>query len=164
MIKKNNNLPIKSKLNQTRSDIVGKLSFSPSNNLDLNYNFSYDRDFEYSNYQSISTILNFDILKSEFNYMSQDNEIGNAETISNNTSIKLNDENILSFNTTKNLKTDFTEYYKLSYKYETDCLIASVEYNKKFYKDGNILPDKSLLFYLRFIPFAELRPETTTFK
>ena len=162
--KKNNNLPVKSKLNQTRSDIVGKLSFSPSNNLDLNYNFSYDRDFEYSNYQSISTILNFDVLKSEFNYMSQDNEIGNAETISNNTSIKLNDENILSFNTTKNLKTDFTEFYKLSYQYETDCLIASVEYNKKFYKDGSILPDKSLLFYLRFIPFAELRPETTTFK
>ena len=62
------------------------------------------------------------------------------------------------------MKTDFTEYYNLNYEYKTDCLIASVEYKKKFYKDGSILPDKSLLFYLRFIPFAELRPEATEFK
>ena len=96
--------------------------------------------------------------------MSEDNEIGNTETVSNTSSYNFNRENKVSFNTTKNLKTDFTEYYNLSYKYQTDCLIASVKYTKKFYKDGNILPDKSLLFYIRFIPFAELRPQATDFK
>ena len=162
--KKNNNLPSKSKLDQTRSDIVGKLKLSPTKILDLNYNFSYDRDLKNSNYQSISSNLNFNLLKINLNYLSEDNEIGNTETITNNTSFNLNDENTLRFKTTKNLKTDFTEYYNLIYQYQTDCLITSVEFKKQFYKDGNLLPDKSLLFYIRFIPFAELRPETTNFK
>ncbi len=162
--KKNNNLPSKSKLDQTRSDIVGKLNIKPTKLLNIDYNFSYDRDLKNSNYQSLSAEFDFNIFKSSFNYMSQDNEIGNAETINNTTVFNISDENKLKFNTTKNLKQDFTEYYNLAYQYETDCLIASVEFKKKFYEDGSILPDKSLLFYLRFIPFAELRPETTTFK
>ena len=41
--KKNENLPAKSKLNNTRSDFVGNLSYSPNNFLDLDYNFSYDK-------------------------------------------------------------------------------------------------------------------------
>ncbi len=162
--KKNNNLPSKSKLDQTRSDIVGKLAYKPNTFLNLDYNFSFDRDLKNSNYQSLSSILKYDFFSTTFNYISQDNEIGNSETISNLTSLELNDENSLKFNTTKNLKTDFTEYFNLVYQYESDCLIASLEFNKKFYKDGNLLPDKSLLFYIRFIPFAELRPEATNFK
>ncbi len=162
--KKNNNLPSKSKLDQTRSDVVGKLFYKPLQILDINYNFSYDRDFKNSNYQSVSTNFNFKKLRTNFSYLSKDNEIGNIETINNSTSLNFNKENILKFNTTKNLKTDFTEYYNLIYQYETDCLIASVEYQKKFYEDGTLLPDKSLLFYIKFIPFAELRPEATNFK
>ena len=162
--KKKNKLPKKSKLNEKRSDIVGKIKFKPIQVLDINYNFSYDRDLKNSNYQSISTDFNFNNFQTSFNYLSEDNEIGNTETVSNTSSYNFNRENKVSFNTTKNLKTDFTEYYNLSYKYQTDCLITSVKYTKKFYKDGNILPDKSLLFYIRFIPFAELRPQATDFK
>ncbi len=162
--KRNNNLPSKSRLDQTRSDFVGYLNYKPIKTLDINYNFSYDRDLKNSNYQSISTKLGLNFIETDFNYLSQDNYIGNVETISNTTSIFLSKENKIKFNTTKNLKTDFTEYYNLLYQYETDCLIASVEYQKRFYRDGSLLPDKSLLFYLRFIPFAELRPQATDFK
>ncbi|ARJ48670.1 LPS-assembly protein LptD [Candidatus Pelagibacter sp. RS40] len=162
--KKNNNLPSTSKLNQTRSDFVGKLFFKPTQVFDVNYNFSYDRDFKNSNYQAISAKFNLSNFYSRFNYLSEDNEIGNTETVSNNTSYNFNDENMIKFNTTKNLKTDFTEFYNLMYQYETDCLIASVEFKKKFYKDGSLQPEKSLLFFIRFIPFAELRPEATQLK
>ncbi len=157
--KKNSNLPSRSKLDQTRSDIVGKLEYQPSKILDINYNFSYDRDFNNSNYQSLSTNLKLGILETKVNYLSQDNEIGNSEVIKSNFNLNFDNENSINFNTTKNLKTDFTEFYNLVYEYETDCLLASVEYKKKFYQDGSILPDKSLLFYLKFIPFAELRPQ-----
>ena len=64
--------------------------------------------------------------------------------------------------TSKDLKNNFTEYYNLIYSYETDCLIASAEFNKKFYRDGSLVPDKSLLFTIRFIPFAELKPAATS--
>ena len=58
--KKNDNLPTKSKLNNTRSDFVGNFSYSPNNYLDLDYNFSYDKNLDGSNYDSITA--NFRVL------------------------------------------------------------------------------------------------------
>ena len=104
------------------------------------------------------TTLNLNNFITNFNFLSEDGEIGNNEVISNTTTYKLDNENSLKFNTSKDLKNDFTEYYNLIYSYETDCLIASAEFNKKFYRDGSLVPDKSLLFTIRFIPFAELKP------
>tara|TARA_Y100000741_G_scaffold16863_1_gene12925 strand:+ start:1052 stop:3439 length:2388 start_codon:yes stop_codon:yes gene_type:complete len=156
--KKNDNLPTKSKLNKTRSDFVGNLSYSPNDILDLNYNFSYDKNLDSSNYDSISASININNFFTDFNFLSEDGEIGNNEVISNTTTLKLDNENSLKFKTSKDLKNDFTEYYNLIYSYETDCLIASAEFNKKFYRDGSLMPDKSLLFTIRFIPFAELKP------
>ena len=83
--------------------------------------------------------------------------IGNDEIISNSSIIRLDNEKKLKFNIAKDLNRDFTEYYDLIYEYETDCLRASIEYNKKFYEDGNLKPEKSLFITLKFIPFAEFR-------
>ena len=163
--KKNDNLPAKSKLNNTRSDFVGNFSYSPNSIIDLDYNFSYDKNFDGSNYDSITTTLNVNNFITSFNYLSEDFKITgneNKEVFLNTTVYKIDDENILKFNTSKDLKKDFTEYYNLIYSYETDCLIASAEYKKKFYRDGSLVPDKSLLFTIRFIPFAELKPTATS--
>ena len=160
--KKNSNLPTKSTLNKTRSDFVGNLSYSPNNILDFNYNFSYDKNFNSSNYDSITASINLNNFITNFNFLSEDGNIGNNEIISNTSILKLNDENSLKFKTSKDLKNDFTEYYNLIYSYETDCLIASAEFNKKFYKDVSLVPDKSLLFTIKFIPFAELKPAATS--
>ncbi len=160
--KKNDNLPSKSKLNKTRSDFVGNLFYSPNDILNFNYNFSYDKNFGGSNYDSISTTINVNNFITNFNFLSEDGEIGNNEVISNTTTYKFNSENSLQFQTSKDLKNDFTEYYNLIYTYETDCLIASAEYGKKFYRDGSLVPDKSLLFTIRFIPFAELKPSAAS--
>ncbi len=156
--KKNHNLPTKSKLNKTRSDFVGNMSYYPNEILNFDYNFSYNKNLDGSNYYSIAATLNLNNFITNFNFLSEDGEIGNNEVISNTTTYKLDNENSLKFNTSKDLKNDFTEYYNLIYSYETDCLIASAEFNKKFYRDGSLVPDKSLLFTIRFIPFAELKP------
>ena len=57
--RKMNNLPSKTKLNEERSDIVGKFSFSPNKVLNFDYSFSYDNNLKNSNYQSISTSINY---------------------------------------------------------------------------------------------------------
>ena len=62
----------------------------------------------------------------------------------------------------KDLKEDFTGNYRLAYEYETDCLFATFQYEKKFFRDGNLVPDESLLFLIKFIPFAELRGSANT--
>ena len=156
----NYNLPTKSKLNETRTDFVGSLFYRPNNILNLNYEFSYDNNLDGSNYDSISSSININNFVTNFKFLSEDTGLVDKELISNTTSYEFNNENSLLFNTSRDLKNDFTEYYNLIYTYETDCLKASLEFNKKYYNDGNLRPDKSLLFYVRFIPFVDLKPMT----
>ena len=156
--KKNENLPKKSKLNKTRTDFVGNLSYYPNDILNFDYNFSYDSNFDGSNYDSVSTSISLNNFYTSFDFLSLDRELGDNEIISNRTKYDFNKENSLTFKTSKNLKNDFTEYYNLIYAYETDCLTASLDFNKKFYQDGNLVPTKSLLFTIRFIPFVALKP------
>tara|TARA_B100001123_G_scaffold224689_1_gene252979 strand:+ start:2208 stop:4607 length:2400 start_codon:yes stop_codon:yes gene_type:complete len=155
--KKNKSLPSKSKLDQTRSDIVGSIFYKINENFELNYNFSYDRDLDFSNYDSVATKFGVNNFLTTFDYISENNEIGNSEVISNETKYNFTKEHSLQFNTTKDLKDDFTQFYKFTYEYETDCLLASFEYEKKFFRDGSLIPDENLLFLIRFIPFAEVR-------
>ena len=155
--KKNDDLPTKTKLNQTRSDIVGNLYYKLNNNLELNYDFSYDKDLEYSNYDSLNAIFGINKFLTSFDYITENHDFGDSEIIKNNTSYKFTDEHLINFNTTKDLKDDFTQFYKLSYEYETDCLLASFEYQKKFFRDGSLVPDESLVFLIKFIPFVNIR-------
>ena len=117
---------------------------------------------KYSNYDAVTAKLGMNKIVTTFDYITENHELGNSELISNNTEIKFTNEHSFKFDTTKDLKDDFTQFYKLAYKYETDCLSASFEYEKKFYSDGNLKPDESLFFLIRFIPFAELRGSADT--
>ena len=47
-------MPSISKLDQTRSDIVGNFIYNPNDKIKLEYDFSYDRDLNFSNYDAIS--------------------------------------------------------------------------------------------------------------
>ena len=159
---KNETLPKKSKLDQTRSDIVGDIFYKLDNKFEVSYNFSYDRDLKFSNYDAITAKLGSNKVLTTFDYITENHELGNSELFKNNTEVKFSNEHSLKFDTTKDLKDDFTQFYKLAYKYETDCLSASFEYEKKFFRDGSLVPDESLYFLIRFIPFAELRGSANT--
>ena len=160
--KKNSSMPSKAKLDQTRSDIVGNFFYKYENMVKLNYDFSYDRDLNFSNYDSISAEFGTEYLTTTFNYVTDNHEFGDSETITNNTIVNFNKEHSLQFDTTKDLKEDFTQYYKLAYEYKTDCLSASFQYQKRFFSDGTLVPDESLKFLIRFIPFAEVRGSADT--
>ena len=161
-LEKNLTLPKKSKLDQTRSDIIGDLFYKLDDNFEVNYNFSYDRDLDFSNYDALALKIGTNKIVTEFDYITENHELGNSELISNSTNINFTDEHSLKFDTTKDLKDDFTQFYSLAYKYETDCLSASFEYEKKFFSDGSLKPDESLFFLIKFIPFAELRGSAST--
>ena len=155
--KKNQDLPSKTKLDQTRSDLVGNFYYKLNEIIELDYNFSFDRDLNFSNYDSLQTKIGSNKFITAFDYISESNDFGSSKIVKNDTKYKFTDEHMVKFNTTKNLKDDFTQFYKLSYQYETDCLLASFEYQKKFFRDGNLVPDESLVFLIKFIPFAEIR-------
>ena len=69
----------------------------------------------YSNYDSINTIFGINKFLTSFDYITENHDFGDSEIIKNNTSYKFTDEHTLNFNTTKDLKDDFTQFYKLSY-------------------------------------------------
>ena len=91
-----------------------------------------------------------------FSYYTENNDLEYTENIRNTTNFNFNDENKFIFEIAKDLKEDFTEYYDLSYTYLTDCLSINFNYNKSFYRDGNLEPNKSLSFLIKIIPFTEL--------
>ena len=161
--KKNSSMPAKSKLDQTRSDIVGDFAYHFNEYNKFTYDFSIDRDLDFSNYDAITTEFGNNKIVTSFNYVTENHDFGDSESLSNETNFKFNNDHSLKFQTTKDLKTDFTQFYDLSYKYEIDCLQATLQYRKKFFRDGNLIPDESLYFLIKFIPFAELRGSANTY-
>ncbi len=154
--KKNSAMPSKSKLDQTRSDIVGGFEYNFNEYNKLEYDFSFDRDLDYSNYDAITAQLGNNKIVTSFDYVTENHDFGNSETLSNETNVNFNNDHSIIFKATKDLKTDFTQFYDLSYKYETDCMIATLQYNKKFFRDGNLVPTESLSFLIRFRPFTSI--------
>ena len=73
----------------------------------------------------------------------------------NETVYKLNDNNSFLFSTRDNKTTNLTEYYNMMYKYENDCLSASIEYRKNYYNDRDIKPEESIFLKISVIPFGE---------
>ena len=155
--KENNNLPTKSKLNKTRSDIFGMLNYNINDNLTLEYYlFVRYRDLEYSNLDGLNLEFNNNYFLTNFYYYSENNDFGDKESIKNSSDFYFDDENKIGFEISKNLKDDFTQYYDLIYEYKTDCLSLNFSYNKSFYNDGDLEPNKSLSFLIKIIPFTDI--------
>ena len=154
--KENEFLPTKSKLNEKRSDIFGNAKFKLTDNLNLGYFFSYDKDLKYSNLEQLNLDFSVNNFFTNFSYYTEDNDFGSKENIKNFSSLNLNNENKISLELAKDLEKDYTQYYKLNYSFETDCISLNLNYNKTFYSDGNLEPNKSLSFLIKIIPFTEL--------
>ena len=155
-------MPSLSKLDQTRTDIVGEFAYHFNQYNKIGYDFSLDRDLDYSNYDALIAKFGNNKIVTNFNYVTENHDFGNTETLTNKTNINFNNEHSIKFETTKNLVADFTQFYDLSYKYETDCLLATLQYRKKFYRDGDLIPDESLHFLIKFIPFTSIQGSANT--
>ena len=66
------------------------------------------------------------------------------------------DKGLLSFKTKRNLVTNSSEFYNLSYEYINDCLRAGLVYRREFYRDSELEPEDSLMFKITLVPFGNL--------
>ena len=48
---------------------------------------------------------------------------------------------VISFENKRNLVTNSSEYYNLSYEYLNDCLRAGLVYRREFYNDSELEPE-----------------------
>ena len=151
----NEDLPAKSTIGNKSSDIVGNFYLKPNKLFNFEYDFSLDNSLKTSNYHSVKTGFNVNNFVTTFEYLEENNLIGNENYVANKTSYHFNESNSINFSTRKNKKTDLTEFYNLIYQYKNDCLIAAIEYNKNYYEDSDLKPSENIFFTLKIIPFGK---------
>ncbi len=153
--KKNEEMPSKTSLNRKTSDLVGYSTLKLNNNINFNYNFSLDENYEDLIYNDLETTVNFNPFKLSFNYLLEDKHIGNQEYFK--TSLDYNSKNtLLSFSTKRNLIKDSSEFYDLSYEYINDCLRAGIVYRREFYNDSELETENSLMFRVTLSNFGNI--------
>ncbi len=154
-------LPLSSSLNKKTSDIIGYSGVNITENLSLNYNFSIEENLSGTNYSLISADYIGNKFKFNFEYMEKSKYIGEESYLTNSTYLKINKSNSLTFETSRNLDKNLTDYYNLIYKYKNDCLEASIVYNKQFYEDDDVNSGQNIFFKISLIPFGGI--STTNF-
>jgi len=138
------------------SDIVGQFTYTPKDIIEINYNYSADNNLDTMNYNFLETKLNINNFIASFDFLEENNEIGSDSYFSRKIGYKVDQNNMLSFNSRRNRKTDLTEYYNLIYEYKNDCLVAGIEYNKNYYNDRDIKPNEEIFFSLTITPFTSV--------
>ena len=149
----NDDLPTNSYLNKKTSNIVGQMNLKTNEFIEFNYDFSSDNNLGEMNYHKVNSSFKVNNFITTFEFIEENNEIGDESFISNETTYKIDDNKNIKFKTRKNKKTDLTEYYNLLYQYKIDCLVAGIEYNKKYYSDGGLRPEESIFFSITLMPF-----------
>jgi len=150
---KNESLSKKSSLGQKTSNIVGQMEIKPNNFLELNYDFLADNNINEFNYHKMSSTFKVNNFISTFEFLEENDLIGDNSYISNETSIAIDENKNLKFKARKNKKTNLTEYYNLIYQYKMDCLVAGIEYKKDYYTDVGIKPNEKIFFSVTIMPF-----------
>ena len=94
--------------------------------------------------------------KIHFNYLKEQKHIGDQDYFKTEINLQTKDSGILSFETKRNLITDSSEFYNLSYEYINDCLRAGLVYRREFYNDSELEPENTLMFKITLVPFGDL--------
>ena len=154
--KENPDLPKNSSLNNKYSDIIGSIKFNIFDNLNFDYDFIADNNFNKINYNSLNANISVNNFVTSFQYLEERGDIGTKNYINNQTKYSFDENNSISFSTRENRELNLTEFYNLVYQYENDCLRAALEYNKNFYSDNDVKPEEELLFTLTIVPFSKI--------
>jgi len=152
--KEENNIPKKSTLNRKNSNLFGSMTSNLNKNLSLNYDFAIDNDLNTFDYNSVGAQVSINNFITEFNFIEENGEMGDANVIENSFAYTLNESNQLSFKTRRNRKINLTEYYNFVYEYKNDCLTAGITYNKTYYEDRDLKPSENLLFTVTIFPLT----------
>ena len=153
-VEENPDLSTSSTIGKKMSDIFGNFEVYPNENLSLKYNFSIDNNLNKTNYDSISTKFKINKFVTSFEYSDEKNNLINESFTSNSSSYEINKNNSIGFEARRNNKKSATEFYNLIYNYKNDCLAASIKFNKEFYKDSDLEPEKEIFFTISIIPFG----------
>ena len=154
--KENKKMASKTSMDEKLSDLVGSTSYGVNNKFNINYNFAVDQNYKQLNYNDFGANFDFNPVKIKFNYLLENEHIGNQEYFNTKVDFVKNKNGLFSFETKRNLITNSSEFYNLSYEYINDCLRAGLVYRREFYNDSELEPENSLLFKITLTPFGNI--------
>ena len=154
--KENKKLNSVTSLDEKLSDLVGESHYVINDNLKFNFNFALDQNYQELNYSDFGTKMNFGNLDIDFNYIDEDKHIGDKEYFKTKVNYNNNNNSLISFETKRNLITNSSEFYDLSYEYINDCLRAGLVYRREFYNDSELEAENSLMFKVTLVPFGDI--------
>ena len=152
--KEEKNIPKISTLNRKNSNLFGLISNSLSENLTINYNFALDNNLSSFEYNDIRTKISLNNLITEYSFLEESGEMGDSSFLENMTTLTIDENNFIKFNSRRNRKINLTEYYDLVYEYKNDCLTAGIKYKKTYYEDRDLKPSEDLLFTITLFPLT----------
>ena len=146
-------IPSSSSIKQS-GDLIGSIQSNLNKNLNFSYDFAIDNNYKTLEYNSFNADFNFNKFSTGIKFIEENGKIGDANSIENTLRYNFDENNYLSFNTRRNRKISFTEYYNLIYEYKNDCLTAGIKYNKTFYQDRDLLPAENFMFSITLFPLT----------
>ena len=156
--KENKNMPSSSSLDEKLSDLVGRTKYTFLNDkTDITYDFAIDQNYKDLNYSSIGSEFNFNPIKFNISYLQEKKHIGDQEYFTTNLEYASGKNSLFAFETKRNLVTNSSEFYNLSYEYLNDCLRAGIVYRREFYNDSELEPENSLMFKVTLTPFGDIQ-------
>ena len=154
--KENKKLASKTGLDEKLSDVIGSSNFKINENFEIKHDFLIDQNFRELNYNEIGSSLNFDPFKIDFSYLQEDKHVGEQEYFKTKLNYNTSNNGLVSFETKRNLITNSSEFYNLSYEYNNDFLRAGLVYRREYYTDSEIEPENSLMFKITLTPFGNI--------
>ena len=124
--------------------------------MSLNYNFALDENYNEFNYNEVGAKADLNLFNFDVSYLQEKKHIGNNEYIKSKIDYNLGKDTSLSYEFKRNLITNSSEFYNLSYEYMNDCLRAGLVYRREFYNDSEIEAENSLMFKITLIPFGDM--------
>ena len=153
--KNNKNMPDTSSLDNRFSNVVGNFSHKRGDNFKFEYNYSLDQNLRETNFNEISMDYVNNNFNFNINFLEEEKKSGDNEYVK--TAIKYNGNNgVLTFGNKRNLITNSSEFYDLSYEYINDCLRAGLYYRREFYNDSELEAENSLMFKITLSSFGSL--------
>ena len=152
---RNSDFAENSGLNDHFSDIVGRLSLRPSDEIKIQYRFRLDKDNFSARRSEFSThagpeILNFNLNYSFFDEGSGSGEFTDREEITYGLSSRLSKAWSINASTTRDLKLSNTLNQRFGINYHCDCFTMNLSFERTFTEDRDVKPSDTVFLKLIF--------------
>ena len=153
-ITENSNFHIEQGNNDSLSDLIGNLQYINDN--EISYDFRYDVGDAYLKKQNINIKSKLEYGDLDISYLDENSKINNitykdTETINYSfITKKISKFNEFTIEGLYDLKKDINKEYSIGYSYFDECFGVNINFNRKSYKEDNLLPQDILTLMFSF--------------